>query len=284
MFKSASLTPFQASVLLSKSTEHPFSGEYADTEIDGTYLCRLCGQALFRASNKFHSGCGWPSFDADITGAVTKLPDADGRRTEIVCSRCNGHLGHVFNGEGFTPLNTRHCVNSAALDFVRDTQVQDTDEIILAAGCFWGVEYYLQKLAGVLLTQVGYCGGSKDYPTYQEVCGKTTGHLEVVRIIFDKSKLDLETLLKYFFEIHDPTQTNGQGPDIGNQYLSAIFCYNQEQKDIAQSVMGLLGANGYEIATQILDAATFWLAEDYHQDYYSRQGTLPYCHGYTKRF
>ena len=284
MYKISSLTPLQYVILINKSTEAPYSGEYTDTTIDGTYLCRLCGNVLFRATNKFHSGCGWPSFDQEIEGALTRLPDPDGRRTEIVCSKCNGHLGHVFYGEGFTSLNTRHCVNSASLDFVKDTQVTDTEEIILAAGCFWGVEYYLQKLEGVVLTQVGYCGGYKDDPSYQEVCSKTTGHLEVVRVIFDNTKLSLERVLKYFFEIHDPTQIDGQGPDIGNQYLSAIFCYNQEQKDTANKVIGLLVDKGYKVATEVRDMAVFWIGEDYHRDYYNHKGTLPYCHGYTKRF
>jgi len=284
MYKEAGLTSLQKSVLLDKATEHPFSGDYTDNEINGTYLCRLCGLALFRATNKFHSGCGWPSFDGEIPGTVATIPDVDGRRTEILCSRCNGHLGHVFHGEGFTDLNVRHCVNSASLDFVHDIDVLDSDEIILAAGCFWGVEYYLQKLPGVLLTQVGYCGGYKDNPTYLEVCTKTTGHLEVVRVIYNKEKLNLGDLLKYFFEIHDPTQTDGQGPDVGDQYLSAIFYYNEEQKKIAMNVMELLTAKGYTVATALKTVATFWIAEEYHRDYYNHKETLPYCHGYTKRF
>lgn len=284
MYKEAGLTPLQYKILVEKGTEHPFSGEYTDNEIDGTYLCRRCGLVLFRANNKFHSGCGWPSFDAEIPGAVKMIPDADGQRTEIVCNNCLGHLGHVFYGEGFTRLNARHCVNSASLDFVADTKVVNTDEIILAAGCFWGVEYYLQKLPGVLLTQVGYCGGHVENPSYQQVCTKTTGHLEVVRVIYDTDQLDLTSLLKYFFEIHDSTQTDGQGPDLGNQYLSAIFYYTARQKEIASEIITLLINKGHEVATVLKPAAPFWIAEEYHRDYYNHKGTLPYCHGYTKRF
>lgn len=284
MLKTSSLTPLQHAILINKSTEHPFSGEYTDNERMGTYLCRNCGLALFRASSKFHSACGWPSFDSDIDGAVKSLPDADGRRTEILCSRCDGHLGHVFHGEQFTAKNTRHCVNSASLDFVEDSQVLDSEEIILAAGCFWGVEYYLQKLSGVLLTQVGYCGGHKLNPTYQEVCTKTTGHLEVVRVVFDPMRINLEQILKCFFEIHDPEQQDGQGPDIGNQYLSAIFYYDELQHAVAEKLIGELIKLGYQPATKLLPMATFWIAEEYHRDYYNHKGTLPYCHGYTKRF
>lgn len=284
MLKTTSLTPQQRAIIIDKSTEMPFTGEYTDHEVDGSYLCRNCGIALFRANSKFHSACGWPSFDAEIPERINYLPDSDGRRTEILCANCDAHLGHVFYGEKFTQLNTRHCVNSASLDFVANTEVVDTEEIILAAGCFWGVEYYLQKLPGVLLTQVGYCGGNIDNPNYAQVCTKTTGHLEVVRVIFDPSQLNLTGLLKYFFEIHDPEQTNGQGPDLGPQYLSAIFYYDEQQHQVAKQVIDLLRSKGYAVATKLLPMAVFWIAEAYHRNYYQNKNDLPYCHAYTKRF
>lgn len=284
MLKTASLTPLQKDVLLNKATEYPFTGDFTDVETEGSYLCRQCGSALFRSSNKFHSGCGWASFDDEIAGAVSHLPDRDGRRTEIVCAKCNGHLGHVFHGEGFTPSNARYCVNSASLDFVTDNEIINSEEIILAAGCFWGVEYYLQKVAGVVLTQVGYCGGNVINPCYEEVKQQTTGHLEVVRVIWDSDKQNLATILKAFFETHDPEQTDGQGPDIGSQYLSAIFYYNDKQQQTAKQIMQILTDKGYQLATQLRPMETFWLAEEYHRDYYNRKGSLPYCHGYVKRF
>lgn len=284
MLKTASMTPLQYDVLVNKSTEHPFTGEYTDNEVNGSYLCRQCGSALFHASNKFHSGCGWASFDDEISGAINRVADADGRRTEIVCAHCAGHLGHVFHGEGFTALNTRHCVNSASLDFVADSEIKHSEEIILAAGCFWGVEYYLQKIPGVVLTQVGYSGGHVDNPIYEDVKKQITGHLEVVRVIWDSDKQNLETILKTFFETHDPEQTDGQGPDVGNQYLSAIFYYDEQQKQVALNVMQLLTNKGYKLATQLRSMEKFWIGEEYHRDYYNHKGTLPYCHGFTKRF
>ena len=284
MLKTASLAPEAQLIICEKATEYPGTGEYTDLDQAGSYLCRQCGLALFRAEHKFHSGCGWPSFDQEIIGKVKRIPDSDGRRTEILCSRCDAHLGHVFNGENFTSLNTRHCVNSLSLDFVTSTSVNDSEEIILAAGCFWGVEYYLQKLTGVLKTEVGYSGGHKDYPTYKEVCTKTTGHLEVLRVVFDPAIISYEQVLKYFFEIHDPTQTNGQGPDLGSQYLSGVFYYTKEQYETTRKVMAQLEEIGYKIATQLRPVEVFWPAEDYHQGYYTVNDKLPYCHSWKKKF
>jgi peptide methionine sulfoxide reductase msrA/msrB len=284
MLKTASLTPQQAKVILNKATEAPFSGQYTDENSSGSYFCRNCGLELFRSEHKFHSGCGWASFDDEVSGNIRNTPDSDGRRSEILCNYCSAHLGHIFYGEKFTAKNARYCVNSLALDFATDKSCCQNEEIILAAGCFWGVEYFLQKLPGVLLTEVGYCGGNVANPSYQDVCSKTSGHLEVVRVLYDPQQLSLDFLLKYFFEIHDPCQTDGQGPDLGAQYLSAIFCYTDAQKKIAQEVIELLRMRGYSVATQIREMAVFWRAEDYHQDYYNHKGSLPYCHGYQKKF
>lgn len=155
---------------------------------------------------------------------------------------------------------------------------------IFASGCFWGTEYYLQRAEGVVSTTVGYTGGTLDNPTYEQVCSKKTGHYEAVEVVFDPEKISYEELTKLFFETHDPTQTNGQGPDIGPQYRSAIFYQSDEQKATAEKLMRVLQSKGYKVATVLLPAATFWPAELYHQDYYNKKGGMPYCHSYTKRF
>jgi peptide methionine sulfoxide reductase msrA/msrB len=278
------LTPEEERVILYKGTERPFTGKYENFKEEGTYTCRQCGAQLYRSADKFDSGCGWPSFDDEIPGAVKRTPDADGQRTEITCARCGAHLGHVFLGERFTDKNTRHCVNSISMNFIAASQETKAKKAYFAGGCFWGTEYLLQKTPGVAGTRVGYMGGSTSNPTYEQVCRGNTGHAETVEVEYDPAKTDFETLARLFFEIHDPTQVNRQGPDIGDQYRSVVFYTDGEQKQIAEKLIGLLNAKGYKVVTQVAPAGTFWEAELYHQDYYLGNGKQPYCHAYQKRF
>jgi peptide methionine sulfoxide reductase msrA/msrB len=279
------LSKDESYVINNKGTERPFTGKYNKYKETGTYVCKKCGAALYHSSDKFESECGWPSFDDEIKGAVRRLPDPDGMRTEIECASCGAHLGHVFSGERLTSKNVRHCVNSVSLDFVPAVvEAGRYGTALFAGGCFWGVEYFLQKEPGVISVTSGYTGGTVKNPTYREVCTGNTGHAETVKIVYDPQKVTYEKLLKLFLEIHDPTQIDRQGPDIGDQYRSEIFYLNDEQKKIAEQNLGILKSKGLKIATAVTRATEFYPAEEYHQDYYFRNGKVPYCHGYVKRF
>lgn len=155
---------------------------------------------------------------------------------------------------------------------------------IFASGCFWGTEYMFKDVDGVLSTKVGYTGGFVENPTYQQVCSGQTGHAEAMEIVFDPAKVSYEKLARLFFETHDPTQVNRQGPDIGTQYRSGVFYLNDEQKAVAEKLVAELEAKGMKVATEVTAASKFWPAEEYHQDYYTKTGKQPYCHSYRKLF
>ncbi len=286
------LTKEEQHIILNKGTERPHTGIYNDFFEEGTFNCKQCGTALYKSDTKFDGHCGWPSFDEEIEGAVKRITDADGRRTEIVCANCGGHLGHVFLGEGFTDKDTRHCVNSVSLSFsplkelVKKYEADEpkTETAIFASGCFWGTEHWIKKQKGIISTDVGYIGGHVDKPTYEQVCSKTTGHAEAVRVVFNSNEVSYEELTKIFFETHDQSQVDRQGPDIGNQYRSEIFFTSDKQKQTAQKVMKILEQKGFTVSTKLTKATIFWSGEDYHQDYYEHKGTTPYCHFYTKKF
>jgi peptide methionine sulfoxide reductase msrA/msrB len=281
------LTRAQQQIIIRKGTERPFSGKYNDHYENGTYTCARCSAKLYESSSKFKSGCGWPSFDDEIKGAVKRQRDADGVRIEILCNNCGGHLGHVFIGEQMTPKNTRHCVNSLSMNFIPAAEQQEqagTAKAIFASGCFWGTEYYFNKAPGVISTTVGYTGGHVDNPTYKQVCTDRTGHAEAVEVVYDPEVISYEQLAKLFFETHDFTQLNRQGPDIGTQYRTEIFYLDEEQKQIATQLIQTLKTKRHNVKTKVTKADKFWQAEEYHQDYYDKTKKLPYCHTYRKIF
>lgn len=290
------LTPEEEKVILLKGTEPAHSGKYYRFNEKGDYTCKQCGALLYHSSAKFDSGSGWPSFDDEISGAIKRVPDPDGSRTEITCAKCGAHLGHIFLGEGLTPKNTRHCVNSLSLEFTPINEIAkdlqqtssknnpQTETAIFAGGCFWGVEHLMKQLLGVTSVISGYIGGNTSNPTYEEVCTQATGHAEAVEIVFDPSKVSYETLAKRFFEIHDPEQLNRQGPDKGEQYRSEIFYTTAEQKEIALKLIGILKNKGFQVVTKVTPATEFWKAEEYHQNYYEKIRKQPYCHFYVKKF
>ena len=280
-FQLNELTPDEKRIILNKGTEAPFSGKYNDFFESGIYSCRHCGQGLYYSKDKFKSGCGWPAFDDEIPGAISKNTDSNDGRVEITCSRCGGHLGHLFKGEELTPKNLRYCVNSISLDLVPEKNIE---KAYFAGGCFWGMEYFFSKQYGVLHVMPGYMGGQLKNPSYKEVCSGKSGHAETIMILYDKTKVDFETLAKLFFEIHDPTQVNRQGPDVGTQYRSAIFYSSEKQKDIAERLIKFLKEKGLNVVTELHTLSEFYPAEEYHRKYYLKSGKEPYCHVRIKRF
>lgn len=166
----------------------------------------------------------------------------------------------------------------------KDNKTVKTERAIFASGCFWGTEYHFNKKEGVISTAVGYIGGRTNSPTYEDVKRGDTGHAEAVEVIFNPKLVSYEDLVKLFFETHNPSQTNGQGPDIGNQYRSEIFYIDKSQKDTAFKIIKILEDKGYFISTKVTKASEFWKAEVYHQLYYDKSGGTPYCHSYQKRF
>ena len=162
-------------------------------------------------------------------------------------------------------------------------QIMKLEKAIFACGCFWGAQYQFEHAKGVVRSTVGYIGGHKEHPAYEEVKAHTTGHAEATLVEFDAEQTSFTELCKLFFEIHDPAQTDGQGPDIGPQYRSEIFYLNDKQKEEAEAVIALLKEKGYEVNTK-LTPTTFWEGEEYHQHYYDKTGGEPYCHIRVKKF
>lgn len=268
------LSPDAYKVLRQKGTERPFSGKYYNSKDDGVYKCAGCGKELFKSENKFDSGCGWPSYwkPADEDAVKEQVDDSLGtRRTEILCSNCGGHLGHVFN-DGPKPTGLRYCINSVALDF------QKSEIATFGSGCFWCSEAAFETLDGVTDVKVGYMGGTEHDADYKKVCSGKTGHAEVSQVTFDPTKASYGQLLDVFWKIHDPTTLNRQGADIGTQYRSVIFYHNAEQKAEAEkSIKNLQLKLEDPIVTEVTSAGRFFEAEKYHQNYYANNANAPYC-------
>ena len=254
-------------ILKDKGTEVSFTGEYNDFYEAGVFVCRACKNPLYESNTKFNSGCGWPSFDDEMAGAIVRYEDLSGGRirTEICCANCDGHLGHVFAGEQITEKDTRHCVNSLSIRFKPNSQLE---KATFGAGCFWSVEKLFCETNGVYLARVGYMGGTTDMPTYNQVCSETTNHAEVVDLYFDPKRISYSELLTIFWKNHNPTTLNRQGVDSGTQYRSVVFYYNQQQQKQAEQVKKAQQVHfENNIVTQIVLAQKFYRAEEYHQNY-----------------
>ena len=278
------LTNNQYYILREKGTESPGSSEFYLHKEKGVYSCAGCGQELFSDDMKFESHCGWPSFDREISGGRIKQIEDNTHgmsRTEIVCARCNGHLGHIFN-DGPTETGQRYCVNGGALSFAAKTANTKSvlDTITLGGGCFWCTEAVFEEIKGVVSVQSGYSGGKNRNATYEEVSSGYTGHAEVIQIVFNKAEVSLLDILKVFFTVHDPTTLNRQGADVGTQYRSGIYFRTESQKKLANDLIQSLNKEKvYDepIVTEVKPFNVFIKAEEYHQDYYQNNQTKGYC-------
>jgi len=273
----AQLTEDQYRVAREEATERSFCGIFHDNHKTGLYTCVCCGLPLYRSDAKFESGTGWPSFFqpvANVNIGSTVDRSFGMVRTEIHCVRCDSHLGHIFE-DGPKPTGMRHCINSASLNFLETGVQAAREKVLFGAGCFWGVEATFAQVKGVTNTRVGYSGGVTKNPTYEDVCSHTTGHAEVVELEYDPAQITFSKLLDVFWEIHDPTTGQRQGPDVGSQYRSAIFFMTPGQEATARASAARLQESGKlsaPITTEILLASPFYAAEDYHQKYYAKHG------------
>jgi peptide methionine sulfoxide reductase msrA/msrB len=293
------LTPAQYHITRGRGTEPPFCGGLLQQARPGIYVCVGCSLPLFQSADKFESGTGWPSFFRPMANENLreKIDHSHGmRRTEILCRRCDGHLGHLFH-DGPAPTGLRFCVNSESLRFVPEEAVMTLAETILpvpagstapppelaeaviAGGCFWCVEAVFKQLDGVHDVVSGYTGGSAQTANYEAVCSGRTGHAEAVRIVYDPQKVSYEQLLRVHFATHDPTTPNRQGDDIGAQYRSTVFFANEEQRQIARALIADLNAEQVfksPIVTTLEPLKAFYPAEAKHQDYVACNPGNPY--------